>query len=65
MSCSSLRGGGCDIEYGKKCGKAAFLYVTYSAVVSRFEAARIASDAGDRKRRERPPPKSGGVSDLK
>ena len=38
--------GGCHIDSGKKCGKAAFLYVSHSAVVIRFESARLASDAG-------------------
>ncbi len=43
---SHAQRGGCDIHSGEKCGKAAFLYMPHSAVVRRFEAARIASDAG-------------------
>ena len=58
---SHAQRGGCDIHSGEKCGKAAFLYMPHSAVVGRFEAARIASDAGKRKGRERPPQKRGDL----
>ena len=44
----------------KKCGGAAFLYLSHSAVVIPGESARHASDAGNRERRERPPPNRGG-----
>ena len=43
---SHAQRGGCDIDSGEKFGKAAFLYMPYSTVVSRFEAAWIASHAG-------------------
>ena len=61
-SLSHAQRGGCDIDSAKKCGKAAFLYVSHSAVVIPCESARLASDAGNRERRERPPPpkKQGG-----
>ena len=45
-------------------GTASFVYITHSAVVIRCESARHASDAGERRGRERPPPKSGGACDL-
>ena len=45
----------------RKCGEAAFLYLTHSAVVSYFETAlSLRSQGACRESRERPPPKQGG-----
>ena len=45
----------------EKCGEAAFLYLTHSAVVSHFETAlSLRPRAACREGRERPPPKQGG-----
>ena len=52
--------GGVRHGSNKKCGGAAFLYLSHSAVVIPCESARLASDAGNRERRERPPPNRGG-----
>ena len=52
--------GGVRHDSDKKCGKAAFLYMLHSAVVISCYSARIASDAGKREGRERPPKNRGG-----
>ena len=51
----------------RKYGEAAFLYLTHSVVVSHFETALSLRPRGAcRESRERPPPpKTGGVCDLK
>ena len=51
--------GGVRHDSDKKCGKAAFLYLPHSAVVSRFETAPPAVDAGKKLGRERPPQNRG------
>ena len=56
--------GGVLHDSDKKCGEAAFLYMLHSAVVISCYSARIASEAGKREGRERPPPKQGGPCDL-
>ena len=49
-----------------KFGEAAFLYVSYSVVVIHGETALSLRPRGAcREGRERPPPKTGGVCDLK
>ena len=52
--------GGVGHHSDKKCGKAAFLYLSHFAVLIYYESTRPASDAGERLGRERPPPKPGG-----
>ena len=52
--------GGVLHDSDNECGKAAFLYMLHSAVVISCYSARIASDAGEREGRERPPPNRGG-----
>ena len=52
--------GGVLHDSDKKCGKAAFLYMLHSTVVISCYSARIASHAGKREGRERPPKNRGG-----
>ena len=55
--------GGVRHDSDKKCGKAAFLYLSHSAVVIPFESARplpTREKGGD----ESDPPQSGGACDL-
>ena len=50
----------------RKCGEAAFLYLTHSAVVSHFETALSLRPRGAcRESRERPPPKQGVKGTLR
>ena len=60
--CRTLRGG-VRHDSDNKCGKAAFLYLSHSAVVSSCESARplpTREKGGD----ESDPPQSGGACDL-
>ena len=47
--------GGVWQDSGSRCGETAFRYMPHSAVVIRFESARIASDAGKVQDESAPP----------
>ena len=56
--------GGVRHDSDKKCGKAAFLYLSHSAVVIPCESARPASDAGERRKDESDPPQKRGACGM-
>ena len=61
MFAAGSEGGVYGMAKSRKCGEAAFLYLTHSAVVSHFETALSLRPRGAcRESRERPPPKQGG-----